>query len=318
MITLRKEQPSEVMCKHAEKENGVNDLLEIMLESLMVAELGEFLQEQEDKNKGNGYRLGHTYGHGRKLEFRIPRDRFGNFHPKILAILKDQEEECERLAGSLYTKELIQSQVGQVFDEIYGEHYSKTSISRMIEYVRRDVAEWLERGLDAYYPIVFVDCVHIKVFRKKCAATEAFYVILGVNEDATREVLGLNNSPTESASGWSNMVDDLRDRGVERIGLMVADGLSGLDKVIGEKLPGTAFQRCTTHLKRNMLSRVRHGDKKSLADDMREVLHTGDKNYTVEQGGGRRGRRCASSGARTTAPSGTSSRMKTLVFTSRT
>lgn len=57
--------------------------------------------------------------------------------------------------------------MGQVFDEIYGEHYSKTSISRMIEYVRRDVSEWLERGLDEYYPIVFVDCVHIKVFRKK-------------------------------------------------------------------------------------------------------------------------------------------------------
>ena len=113
MITLTKEQLSEVMCKHAEKENGVNDLLEIMLESLMVAERGEFLQEQADRNKGNGYRLGHTYGHGRKLEFRIPRDRFGNFHPKILAILKDQEEECERLAGSLYTKGLTQSQVGR-------------------------------------------------------------------------------------------------------------------------------------------------------------------------------------------------------------
>ena len=149
MITLTKEQLSEVMCKHAEKENGVNDFLEIMLESLMVAERGEFLQEHADRNKGNGYRLGHTYGHGRKLEFRIPRDRFGNFHPKILAILKDQEEECERLAGSLYTKGLTQSQVGQVFDEIYGEHYSKTSISRMIEYVRRDVAEWLERGFQA-------------------------------------------------------------------------------------------------------------------------------------------------------------------------
>ena len=86
--------------------------MEIMLESLMVAERSEFLHEQEDHNKGNGFRFGHTYGHGRKLEFRIPRDRFGNFHPKILAILRDQEEECEKLAGSLYTKGLTQSQVG--------------------------------------------------------------------------------------------------------------------------------------------------------------------------------------------------------------
>ncbi len=284
MITFTKEQLSEVMCKHAEKENGLHDLLEIMLESLMVAERGEFLREQEDHNKGNGYRFGHTYGHGKKLEFRIPRDRFGNFHPKILAILRDQEEECEKLAGSLYTKGLTQSQVGQVFDEIYGEHYSKSSISRMIDFVREEVFQWLARGLDAYYPVVFVDCVHIKVFRKKKAATEAFYVILGVTEEGTREVLGIYNSPVESANGWGNMFDDLHERGVECVGLMVADGLTGLDKVIGEKFPGTAFQRCTTHLKRNMLARVRHGDKKELADDMREVFRTGDKNYTVEDG----------------------------------
>lgn len=272
------------MCKHAERENGLHDLLEIMLESLMVAERGEFLREQEDRNKGNGYRLGHTYGHGRKLEFRIPRDRFGNFHPKILAILRDQEEECEKLAGSLYTKGLTQAQVGQVFEEIYGEHYSKSSISRMIEYVRQEVSQWLVRGLDAYYPIVFVDCVHIKVFREKKAATEAFYVVLGVTEEGTREVLGIYDSPIESASGWGNMFDDLHERGVESIGLMVADGLSGLDRVIGEKFPGAAFQRCTTHLKRDKMARVRHGDKKELADDMREVFRTGDKDYTVKMG----------------------------------
>ena len=101
---------------------------------------GRVLCVQEDRNKGNGFRLGHTYGHGHRLEFKIPRDRYGNFHPKILAVLRDQEEECERLAGSLYTKGLTQSQVGQVFDEIYGEHYSKSSISRMIDYVREDVS----------------------------------------------------------------------------------------------------------------------------------------------------------------------------------
>jgi transposase-like protein len=284
MVTFTKEQLSEVMRKHSEKENGLHDLLEIMLESLMVAERSEFLHEQEDHNKGNGFRFGHTYGHGRKLEFRIPRDRFGNFHPKILAILRDQEEECEKLAGSLYTKGLTQSQVGQVFDEIYGEHYSKSSISRMIDYVRKEVDAWLDRGLDEYYPIVFVDCVHIKVFRKKKAATEAFYVVLAVTEEGTREVLGIYNNPLESATGWRTMFDDIRSRGVERIGLMVADGLTGLDVIVGEKFPGAGFQRCTTHLKRDMMARVRHGDKKALADDMREVFRTGDKDYTVEQG----------------------------------
>ena len=81
-----------------------------------------------------------------------------------------------------------------------------------------------------------------------------------------------------------DLFDKLRSRGVQKIGLMVADGITGLDTVIGQKFPGTAFQRCTTHIKRNMLAHVRHGDKKELADDMREVFKTGDKTYTLEDG----------------------------------
>ena len=130
-MDLTKLQLSELICKHAEKKNGLHDLMEIMLESMMVAERGEFLADNPG-NKGNGYRQGCAYGQGRKLEFRIPRDRYGNFHPQILAILRDQEEECDRLAGVLYTKGLTQEQVGDVFDQIYGRHYSKASISRMV------------------------------------------------------------------------------------------------------------------------------------------------------------------------------------------
>ncbi|MDE6448766.1 MAG: transposase, partial [Muribaculaceae bacterium] len=118
-------------CKHAAKGNGLHDLMEIMIESMMVAERGEFLADNPG-NKGNGCRPGSTYGHGRKLEFRIPRDRYGNFHPQILAILRDQEEGCDRLAGVLYTKGLTQEQAGDVFDRIYGQHYSKAVKTRQI------------------------------------------------------------------------------------------------------------------------------------------------------------------------------------------
>ena len=145
-------QISELMRKHAEKENGLHDLMEIMPESMMVAERSEFLHENP-QNMGNGYRFGHAYGQGRKLEFRIPRDRYGNFHPRILAILRNQEEECDRLAGVLYTKGLTQEQVGDVFEQIYGQHYSKSSISRMVDSVRTQVSAWLERSLESYYPV---------------------------------------------------------------------------------------------------------------------------------------------------------------------
>lgn len=200
------------MHKHAEKENGFHDLMEIMLESMMVAERSEFLRGNPI-NKGNSYRLGHTYGQGKKLEFRIPRDRYGNFHPQILAILRDQEEECDRLAGVLYTKGLTQEQVSDVFDQIYGQHYSKSSISRMVECVRTQVNEWLER----YYPVVFVDCVYIKIHRKRSVSCEAFYVALAVTGEGRREFLGIFNIPTESTTRWGEIFDTLKDRGVEKI-----------------------------------------------------------------------------------------------------
>jgi transposase-like protein len=279
-MNFTKEQISQLMCKHAEKENGLHDLLEIMIESIMVAERTEFLTTSSG-NKGNGYRQGHTYGHGRKLEFRIPRDRYGNFHPQILAILRDQEEECDRLAGVLYTKGLTQEQVSEVFEEIYGQHYSKSTVCRMVDSIRSQVCDWLSRGLEEYYPIVFVDCVHIKVHRKRSVACEAFYVALAVTDEGRRDVLGIFNMPTESATGWSDIFDQLKERGVRRVGLMVADGIKGLDVVVGEKFPGTPLQRCVTHLKRNLLSKVRHGDKAALASDLRDVFRTGQRDYTI-------------------------------------
>ncbi len=131
--------------------------------------------------------------------------------------------------------------------------------------------------------MVFIDCVHIKIHRKRSVDTEAFYVVLAVKEDKTREVLGIFNKPEESALGWGEMLNELRERGVCRIGLICADGLRGLEDVISEVFPGTKLQRCTTHLKRNIISDVRNGDKGDVAEDLRQVFRTGDRNYTVEQ-----------------------------------
>lgn len=86
-------------------------------------------------------------------------------------------------------------------------------------------------------------------------------MVLAVREDKRREVLGIFNKPTESALGWGEMLAELQERGVRKIGLVCADGLKGLEDVISAVFSGTPLQRCTTHLKRNLLSCVRNGDK---------------------------------------------------------
>lgn len=280
-MDFTKEQLSDVFVKHLEREKGLQDLMELMIESMMMAERRDFLDTNQG-NKGNGFRQGKSYGQGRVLEFRIPRDRYGNFHPTILALLRDQEVECEQLASSLYCKGLTQSQVGEVFGEVYGKHYSKASISRMIEYLKADVEQWLGRSLERYYPIVFIDAIHVKVHRKRSVETEAFYVVMAVKEDKTREVLGIFNRPSESATGWEDMFHTLQARGIKDIGLMVADGIKALEDALARVFPGTPLQKCVTHLKRNMFGKVRHGDKGQLAADLREVFRTGDRSYTSE------------------------------------
>lgn len=281
-MDFTKEQLSDVFVKHLEREKGLQDLMELMIESMMMSERREFL-DSDPGNKGNGFRAGKSYGHGRVMEFRIPRDRYGNFHPTILAILRDQELECEQLASSLYCKGLTQSQVGEVFGEVYGKHYSKASISRMIEYLRVDVEQWLTRSLEVYYPVLFIDAIHQKVHRKRSVEIEAFYVVMGVKEDKTREVLGIFNRPSESATGWQEMFLILQQRGIQKVGLVVADGLKYLEDALARTFPETPLQKCVTHLKRNMLSKVRHGDKGELAGDLREVFRTGDRHYSSEK-----------------------------------
>lgn len=153
----------------------------------------------------------------------------------------------------------------------------------MIEYLRVDVEQWLTRSLEKYYPVLFIDAIHQKVHRKRSVESETFYVVMGVKEDKTREVLGIFNRPSESATGWQEMFLTLQQRGVDNVGLVVADGLKYLEDALARTYPETPLQKCVTHLKRNMLSKVRHGDKGELANDLREVFRTGDRLYSGEK-----------------------------------
>lgn len=281
-MKISKVQLQTLIGNHIQRENGLNEVLEMTLNALMKAERRQHLSG-DDGDKGNGYRPGKVYGNGKLLELRIPRDRNGNFYPKVLALLRAQQVETDRMVSALYGKGLTQSQVGEVFDELYGRHYSSSSISRMIQWMREDVGAWLARPLERYYPIVFIDAIHVKV-RRDTVSNEAFYVVLGVTPERRREVLGIAHMPSESATGWGLQLAELQTRGVEEIGLVVADGIPGLDAALSEQFSGTPLQWCTTHIKRNVLSRVRSEDKDRLAEDLRGVFRTDDPEDSPEAG----------------------------------
>jgi transposase-like protein len=114
---------------------------------------------QSTEDKVNGFRQVKGYVRGKMLELRVPRTREGNFYPVLMSVLRDQEEECRKIAFELYGARLATAQVGGLFEKLYGRHYSKSSVSRMFDYAREEVMGWLLRPLDEYYPIVYIDAL---------------------------------------------------------------------------------------------------------------------------------------------------------------
>ena len=281
-MIISKVQLKNLISNHIKQENGLNEVLEFTLNAMMKNERNLYLEDAV-ANKANGYRPGRVYGHGKLLELRIPRDRNGEFYPKVLALLRSQQAETDKLVSALYGQGLTQRQVGEVFEKLYGRGYSSSQVGRMIEWMRQDVCEWNNRRLEARYPIIFIDALWVSV-RRNSVQKEAFYVVLGVKEDQTREVVAISHQPTESALGWQMLLEELAERGLESIGLVIADGLSGLEEAVARVYAAADFQRCVTHVKRRLLARVRTEDKSLLAEDLRVVFATGRSDDSPQQG----------------------------------
>ena len=161
---------------------------------------------------------------GKVFELRVPRSRNSNFYPMFLGVLKDQEEEAQKLVSSLYCSGLTTEQVGKIYEQFYGKHYSKSQVSRLLNTAREDVNTWLRRKLETRYPILYIDATYVLTRRDECVSNEAYYTVLGVKEDRTREVLTVVNFPTESATNWTEVFEDLKERGVAVVNLLVCDG----------------------------------------------------------------------------------------------
>ena len=119
--------------------------------------------------------------------------------------------------------------------------------------------------------------------RRDTVSKEAYYIVLGVKADTTREVIGIYNAPTESASIWQDIIEDLKSRGLERCGLFIIDDLNGLDCAIEESFKHACIQKCVLHLKRNVLKRVKKTHRQAIADDLRVVFDVENRDDTLEQ-----------------------------------
>ena len=283
MIDLKDDQLQDIIQSILNKDEGLNELLELILNGLMKIECTQWMASNSGPdNKSNGYRPGRAIGHGRKLSLRTPRDRLWKFQPVLWTMLRDQHEEVRRLCFELYGKGLSASDVGQVTEKIYGQAYSSSAISNFTQQLADQIHDWRERPLAGRYPVILIDAIHKKV-RRGHVSSEAFYVVMGLTEGMQREVLAIANLPSESPAGWSELLTSLKNRGLEKTDLVIADGLPGLDQVVHKAFPRARHQKCVTHFKRHIQTKVKASDKDAVAEDLREVFLTGQRNYTRGQ-----------------------------------
>jgi transposase-like protein len=264
------EQISEIISSITSGKEGLQGLVKMGMESLMKSERD--IHNEQTTDVSNGFRDRRICHNGKMFEIKVPRSRENNFYPMLLGVLKDQEAEVQRLICSLYSQGLTTSQVGKISEEFYGKHYSKGQVSRLLNGAREDVGLWLKRGLEYRYPIIYIDATYVLTRRDSSVSNEAYYTVLGVREDRTREVLDIVNFPTESSTNWKDVFDNLKERGLSFVDLVVCDGLSGIENSITACFPMADIQLCTVHLKRNIVNKVKPRDKREVSDDLKKIF----------------------------------------------
>ncbi|GIV45169.1 MAG: hypothetical protein KatS3mg035_2292 [Bacteroidia bacterium] len=129
-----------------------------------------------------------------------------------------------------------------------------------------------------------MDATFIHTRRVDHVSKEAYYTILGVRKDRSRQVLAIVNFPTESAQAWEEVFDELKKRGLQQVGLVISDGLKAIEDAIWKKFPTAQIQLCSIHLQRNVQKRVKPKDKVRIAEDLKDVFRTGDRHDSSVKG----------------------------------
>lgn len=161
----------------------------------------------------------------------IPRDRHGTFEPQLIPKHQTRWTGFDDKILSLYARGMTVREIQSHLEEMYGAEVSPTLISSVSDAVIEEVKTWRARPLDALYPIVYLDCIHVKV-RDGSVRVKAVYLAIGINMNGEKEVLGLWIAQTEGAKFWLQVVTELKNRGVQDIFIACVDGLKGFPEAI--------------------------------------------------------------------------------------
>jgi putative transposase len=266
------------------------ELLKLTVETALGAELTEHLGYEKHGDsklaKGNA-RNGATpkrlkSQHG-EVEILSPRDRDGSFEPQLLRKHQTRLTQMDDQILTLYAKGLSTREIVEAFKEMYDADVSATLISKVTDRVLEQITAWQSRPLDAVYPIVYLDCIVIKIRDNLRVVNKSIYLALGVNMDGRKDLLGLWMSDNEGAKFWLSVLTELKSRGVQDMLIACVDGLKGFPDAIAVEYPHTRIQLCLVHMVRNSLRYVSWKDYKGVTADLKRIYQSTTEDQALSE-----------------------------------
>jgi putative transposase len=224
-------------------------------------------------NSRNGARAKTVLTEVGPVELEVPRDRDASFTPQLVKKRQRRLGGVDDMVLSLSAKGLTHGEISAHLAEIYGAQVSKQAISTITDRVMDGMAEWQNRPLDPVYPVIFVDCIHVKI-REGNVANRPIYVALAVTVDGHRDILGLwagEHGDGEGAKYWLRVLSEIKNRGVADVCIVVCDGLKGLPDAVNTVWDKTIVQSCIVHLLRNSFRYASRADWAAIAKDLKPV-----------------------------------------------
>jgi len=282
---------AQAAAKNIKTETDLNEfrqmLTKIAVETALNAELDDHLgfdkhAQSDSDNSRNGYTSKTLQTEDGQFEVDTPRDRSGSFEPQLVKKHQRRFTSMDDKILFLYAQGMTTREIVTTFKEMYDADVSASLISKVTDAVIEQVVEWQSRPLDAIYPIVYLDCIVVKIRQDKQVINKAVYLALGVNMAGHKELLGLWLSENEGAKFWLNVLTELQNRGVKDILIACVDGLKGFPDAISTAFPETQIQLCIVHMVRNSVKYVPWKDYKPVTADLKRIYQSATEDEALQ------------------------------------
>ena len=264
--------------------NDIKDMLkdlmsgtiQTMLEDEIEHELGyakNSVSEKNTSNSRNGYSKKTVRSEYGNINLDIPRDRNAEFEPQIIPKYQREITAMEGQILSLYAKGMSSRDIEEHLNNLYGIDVSPSMISKITDKIIPEIREWQSRQLEDVYPVVFMDAIHYSVRKEGIVVKKAVYLAIGIDREGHKEVIGFWIGENESSKYWLNILNELRNRGVQDILIMSVDNLKGFIEAISSVFSKTEIQKCIVHQIRNSIRHIFYKDVREFASDLKEMYN---------------------------------------------